>query len=237
MRARLWLLGIIAVSLTLGTGRANGQERDVEWFIKFEYYDGVSPSVLYVMRLLSVPEAEEELQLSGQQQAKITDWYPKARRKSLEIHRMIPDRKEISREKYERIVKKYNDARAALQAKYRPLVWKLLNEAQRDRLQQLIWQARMGFVLTHGKTFRKHVPLTDEQERAIEEASRQYVEERSNLQEDEEQFIELWLEAHAKRDQRIFDVLTDEQKAAWAELTGEPFDLRALRLGMRGVGK
>lgn len=229
MFVRTLLLIVTVVFMTLSMGTAVGQERNVEWFITFRFYDGVSPNVLFVMRILAVPEVEAELQLSAAQQAKIAEWYPKAVRKSLKIHASVQKKAEVSEEEFRQSVKKYNDAREAFQEKYRPLVWDLLTEAQRHRLQQIIWQIEIGFVLLHDKNVREHVVLTDEQERAIRDVKQRIQEDLHKSRASGKSSRERRAEIKAKRDQRIRDVLTEEQLAAWLKLTGEPFDLRAVR--------
>lgn len=225
MHANWRLVAVLATLLTASVGRAWAEGE------KPGSYPEWVP-VLPALQFLSVPEVEEELQLSPGQRDEIVELRAAYRLKIPAVV-ALRDAARVARTDEERRAaqEKFRAATEAVEADFHLLIWKLLNETQRERPLQLIRRYDMGEALLFDPAVKQRVRLAAAQWNSIQAAVRQFRKARDGARGPD--LERLQAQAAADRDRQILGLLSDDQKAAWTELIGVPFDFQALRTAAR----
>jgi Spy/CpxP family protein refolding chaperone len=104
----------------------------------------------------------------------------------------------------------------------------ILNPEQRKRLKEIHYQTASPALFTHHDV-QKELTLTDKQKEEIKRVVEEYNKESREIREGGEKGVEAIkkrTEARKESLEKIKGMLTDDQKKAWKELTGAPFELR-----------
>ena len=210
----------VAISLSLGgfsillTGNALAQSTPTS------PRPGRTMSLRSRAQLAFGKSVQEELQLDGRQKQDISEINRLRRDVSTELYQAARHKKISMRELFSRLAKLNTDSDSKLQ--------ELLDEKQRVRLEQLFVQINDSNALTDQRVL-KELGLTEDQRESVFEAKkkntrilRRMAKEFSQLPKDDQkiQFAEL----QAKNRDRLFEVLTDEQRAKFETLKGEEID-------------
>lgn len=107
----------------------------------------------------------------------------------------------------------------------------ILDEKQLGRLTQIRRQWTGARAVASDEEFAKALSITDEQKEKIEKALQELRE--SSRDAGPGGFAEMREKSNAK----VMEILTDEQKAKYKELLGQPFDTTQIRMGGPGGGR
>jgi hypothetical protein len=187
--------------------------------------------VFQQLLILSDPDASKHLGLSEEQGATITDLKREYYRWGFAKLPQSPG-PGAAKEKVQAYISEYKALIAKREKEFQPRVWEALNDHQKKRLQQILWQFDVAEALQHDLTVAKQIQLTSEQRVALKRVDEQCLEElRSATQDDasQENYDKRVNETEARRNARAVDVLTEEQLTTWKGLTGEQLDIEALR--------
>jgi hypothetical protein len=186
------------------------------------------------LRFLSAPEVEAELRLSPGQRDQIVERGAAYRRRTQAI---VASRDAAAGTDEERRAaqEKFRAEVETLEADIRSPIWKLLDDTQRDRFLQLIRQYDLGEALLFDPTVKQRVQLAAAQRDSIQAAVRRFRKARDGARGPDRERLQA--QAAAARDRQILGLLTDDQKAAWTELIGVPFDIQALRAAERTAAR
>jgi len=103
----------------------------------------------------------------------------------------------------------------------------IFNERQMSRYRQLELQSR-GLDAFRDPDVRRRLNLTDEQYRKLSDLGTRVDEERQNIPATERlqtrDTLRNWRDFMGRTQRSMNDILTDEQRRAWREMTGDPFD-------------
>lgn len=172
--------------------------------------------------LLANKSVQEEIKADKDQIAKITEAVTKFREEHKDDYAKLRNR-ETSREERAELGRKLGE-------KFTTAAKDLIKPEQMKRIKQiqLQLQARGGPAVFASEEVQKELKFTDEQKDKIKTIADDLRKDTADLGFNQEGFTkrrELTTEASEK----VQKVLTEEQKKAWKELTGAPFEIRIER--------
>jgi hypothetical protein len=180
--------------------------------------------------LLSNKSVQQEIKLDDKQVEEANKLAEDLRAKMREVGQSLQgvDRQE-RREKMQELMKPINDeTNKALST--------LLKPEQLKRYKQITLQQR-GVQAFASPELQSELKLTDDQKekiRAIQEENRTQAQEiRQNAQGDREAAREKSIALRKETLEKVLGVLNDDQKKAWKEQTGEPFEVKYERRGQQ----
>ncbi|MHB0960124.1 MAG: hypothetical protein ACYC6N_07520 [Pirellulaceae bacterium] len=174
--------------------------------------------------LLRAEAVQKELNITEEQKAKLEEMRTEGRGQGGAGQRNFQDMTEEERQK----MREEMVARTAEQEKK---IAEILDAQQVARLKQIRLQASGAMGLMN-EDVAKELNITEEQRNKMRDAMRDL---RESAQADGGPggFAEMREKMNAK----VMEILTDEQKAQYKEMQGEPFDVAQLRMGGPGGGR
>ncbi|WP_406697168.1 hypothetical protein V5E97_39880 [Singulisphaera sp. Ch08] len=170
--------------------------------------------------LLSNKSVQQELKLEGDQAEKVSKIVNEISAKTREKLQDIPQ--DEQREKGAEL-------RRAAEEETKAAVKGDLKAEQITRLEQIIRQTQGLFAFADPTTAEK-LSLTDDQKSKFRELVRENGEKmreiRQNAGDDRQAAMEKLRELRKESLEKVHAALTDDQKKAWKELTGEPFEVK-----------
>ncbi len=245
---------LMAVTPTFAQGPGGGG-RPGGGFGAFGMFGG-RPSAVGKYQLLSNPAVQNELGLSGEQKARITELHgslnaalqASVNREAFEALRDLPA--EERREKSNALMQQRLEHSQKVGEEYAPKFTEALEESQHTRLQQIYWQSLRENVV-HDPEVQTHLNLTAEQKdklaalntgaalgpgrergpggRGPGEGRPEGRPEGRGERGPGGDFGAQFRERQEQRQAAIAEILTDDQKAKLQQLKGAEFDLSQLR--------
>jgi len=176
-------------------------------------------------RLLRAESVQKELNITDEQMTKINEAL-EAGRPGAGQRPNFQDMTDEERTKFREEMEK----RSAEQDKK---INEILNEQQQKRLKQIRVQL-MGAFAFSDEQVGKDLAITDEQRDKIREAFGEIRDAMQDVPQGER--AARGREMTEKMNAKVMEILTDEQKAKYKEMVGEPFDVSQLRMGGPGGG-
>jgi hypothetical protein len=189
-----------------------------------------------IVVLLSNDGVVKELKLTDDQKTKVKEFSDAQRAKMQEAFSGggAPDQEKMA------------ELRKAATEAGEKFVKDTLNADQQKRAKQILYQAQlkvMGPAALTGDEVSKALSLTDDQKAKVKTLADDMRKDRQELQADLRGGGDAATEARKKMDTitkeytaKAVDTLTSDQKKAWKDMTGEPFDYTPAAMGGRGRG-
>jgi Spy/CpxP family protein refolding chaperone len=186
-------------------------------------------------RVLTTPEGVTELKLTEDQKSKLQELSDRTMESMREKMQALRDElqgssPEEGREKMQAAMKELADAT------YKDLK-SILDEGQYARYHQINLQA-MGVDAFSQKEVQDKLKITDDQKQKIESLGADLREElrglRDEFQNDFQGMMQKSRELRAAALAKVTELLTEDQKGAWKELTGKPFTMPPFQFRGRG---
>lgn len=200
-------LGFLALAVVVLIGSPALAQRQRPQRQGFGGFSGMTGDLTFLLGQKSV---QDELKLAEDQTKKVTELAEKRRESFRDFRNLTPEER---RKKFEERAKSAEKE-----------VGEILKPEQLQRLKQIALQRRDGLAFSDPEVATA-LKLTDEQKEKIktirEESGKSFrdLAQGGNREEARKKMDEM-RKAH---DEKLMGLLTDEQKAKWKELTGEPF--------------
>ncbi|MFO0946833.1 MAG: hypothetical protein U1D30_12950 [Planctomycetota bacterium] len=176
--------------------------------------------------LLSAPEVKEALKVTDEEQAYLGILADDVRDKEREFFESIRDLSEEQRREKFRARMETAEARAAETQKQ---IQEILGEERTKRLKQIRLQVG-GVMALFSPEVSKEVGITDQQRDKVREMFEGARDEMRELftssGDDPEARRKAFDEFRKKQETKVLGILTDEQKAKWESLKGEPINFK-----------
>lgn len=173
--------------------------------------------------LMANEGVQKELKVTDEQKGKLKELGDKLRTKIQEEFGKLRDLKEEERrEKGRELGRQLNEET------YKAL-GEILQPEQLKRLKQIDWQ-QQGARAFGNPEIQKNLKITDEQKEKLktigEESGKKFGEIFQNAQGNREEAGKKMAELRKETLEKTMGVLSDDQKKAWKEMTGEPFEVK-----------
>jgi len=191
--------------------------------------------------LLRTDRVKAELEISDEQQTALEKLADQRRERSAGEKR--PNFREMSEEERNEFIAKMRKRQVERSIEIREQLEEVLLPAQMERLEQIVLQAQ-GAVALENPDVREALKITEDQISKLNEA-RQSIQTtmREKMQQlfqssDRDGMREAFGKLRSEAEQKLFEVLTEDQRSQLEKMKGEPFDLPApgFRRGGRSSG-
>lgn len=237
-----WVFAAVVCAVAVGSADAQGQGQG-RGQGRGQFGGGFGFGGAGPLQLCVNEDVLKDINATDEQKTKLKDWVaeaqPKQREKLQEKLQDVP-----MEERFQKM--------AAIQAELNKELWKdvekVLKPEQYTRVKQIAVQA-MGIRAFTDKDTVEKLKLNDEQKEKIKTITDENQQEQAKLgqemfqgggfdQEKMQEFQKKQAELTKKAFDKAKEVLKDDQKKAWADLTGKEFDVAKLRpaFGRRGGG-
>jgi hypothetical protein len=171
--------------------------------------------------LLMNKSVQQELKIDQAQADKLKEAMDKVRAENKDVFDKVRD-KNAPKEEREEARKKVTELNAKIMAD-------VLKPEQFKRLKQINWQ-RQGVIAFSDPEVQKALNLTDEQKTHLrtigEDLGKERAEIFKNAGDNREEAMKKITALGKEKMESVAKLLTDEQKKAWKELVGEPFEVK-----------
>ena len=179
------------------------------------------------VRLVLIPQVQEELALTENQISQINDL---VKRSTVQRTNRRPNNRNLTNEERAAAAKQQRQAAAKAKQSTHDAISKALSQQQQERLQQIFIQ-QAGSTALDNVEIRAQLGIDDKQYERIKQIQQEVIDDmRYEIQElfqigDREVMREKMLELRASNEARILGQLSGSQRETFTDLQGEEFDL------------